>query len=736
MFKKFSVLCRTIICGFVFLFSLIGGLDAVCAQTALPAGGSGFGTAVAIQPGTYQGGALAEGQEVYYLIHAKAGQQIKISDTVIPAEQLYGAGQDITLYDENKNELMNDDGGSGNSFSAYWLAGSQESVHNYYLKITASAWDTKSFVLEYSLTDRYDAGSQTDAGDNFEKALSLAIGEYHGYLAGHPYLSLQVGDDQKDYYKISVSKGITYEFKAVPEVKGAVALEMFNAGRELLEDKSSANDGAGVSLALTPSANTSIFLAVSDSYSQGNSDAGDILDYDLSVKSSSVALTKFYNCKNNGCEPAGDFASLQQCQESTAKACYQNSNCDGRCGGTEPLICTKNSDCLADDICAFGQCVAGEKPPVAVCEDECVSGQTKCFDNFNYYKCGDYNNDGCFEWASPVYCGEGNKCDGGKCAKTEGCQCSAWQSAECGILGCSPDKMAKTRTCNPAACDIEEACQDDSYCQIITPPATTTIVTSTGQDWFALLGFGFWSWFGGLYFILWILAYIYLAVCLQVLAKKTDTANGWMAWVPIANIFLMIEIAKKPLWWFILILIPIVNIVIGVILWMAIAERRGKESWLGILIIVPAVGIVIPGYLAFFDNGKSKKEEPAEPYAPTGIQGAERPTVGYKHPCKYCGKLIPPNSIACPFCEKTNPLGPDRCPRCHEPVDKQWKVCAKCNQNLRIVCPFCGKITFFGDHCEDCGARLMVVCPGCGQEQPPIGDNCIKCGNPLKPKQA
>lgn len=239
----------------------------------------------------------------------------------------------------------------------------------------------------------------------------------------------------------------------------------------------------------------------------------------------------------------------------------------------------------------------------------------------------------------------------------------------------------------------------------------------------------FGGWYFWLYLVLTIVFYIYFAICLQTLAKKTDAPNGWLAWIPVANIFLMIQIAQKPLWWFILLLIPIVNIVIGIILWMKIAERRGKPNWLGILTIVPVVGIIIPGYLAFSGKGKI---EITPPYAATGTEEANKPVVGYKHPCKYCEKLIPPNSTVCPFCGKVNPLGPYRCPKCHEPIEKEWQVCPNCNQSLRIVCPYCGKITFFGDHCEDCGARLFVKCPHCGQEQPPLSDNCIKCGKPLK----
>jgi hypothetical protein len=95
--------------------------------------------------------------------------------------------------------------------------------------------------------------------------------------------------------------------------------------------------------------------------------------------------------------------------------------------------------------------------------------------------------------------------------------------------------------------------------------------------------------------------YVYFALALQTIAKKTNTENAWLAWIPIVNIILMLNIAKKPVWWFILCLIPLVNIVILIIVWMAIAEARGKPNWWGILMIVPLVNLIVPGYLAWAD---------------------------------------------------------------------------------------------------------------------------------------
>jgi hypothetical protein len=87
----------------------------------------------------------------------------------------------------------------------------------------------------------------------------------------------------------------------------------------------------------------------------------------------------------------------------------------------------------------------------------------------------------------------------------------------------------------------------------------------------------------------------------QTIAEKTNTENPWLAWIPIANIILLLNIAKKPIWWIVLFLIPLVNIIIVIMVWMAVAEARGKPNWVGILTLVPLVGMLVPGYLAWAD---------------------------------------------------------------------------------------------------------------------------------------
>ncbi|MBN1288006.1 MAG: hypothetical protein JXA49_00020 [Actinobacteria bacterium] len=107
------------------------------------------------------------------------------------------------------------------------------------------------------------------------------------------------------------------------------------------------------------------------------------------------------------------------------------------------------------------------------------------------------------------------------------------------------------------------------------------------------------GWLLALYFIFGIASYVFMAWCLMVMAQKTNQEYPWFAWIPILNFILMIQIADKEIWWIILFLIPCVNFVAMIIIWMAIAENLGYESWWGILTIVPILNYYVWWKLAF-----------------------------------------------------------------------------------------------------------------------------------------
>ena len=68
--------------------------------------------------------------------------------------------------------------------------------------------------------------------------------------------------------------------------------------------------------------------------------------------------------------------------------------------------------------------------------------------------------------------------------------------------------------------------------------------------------------------------------------------------IPIWNTIVMCQIAGKPAWWFILFLIPVVNIVIAIIVVLNIAKAFGKSGAFGffLLLVLPIIGWPILGF--------------------------------------------------------------------------------------------------------------------------------------------
>lgn len=72
--------------------------------------------------------------------------------------------------------------------------------------------------------------------------------------------------------------------------------------------------------------------------------------------------------------------------------------------------------------------------------------------------------------------------------------------------------------------------------------------------------------------------------------------RGWTCIIPILNLLVFLRIVRRPLWWFVLLLIPFVNIVVGIIVMLDLAKVFGKSVGFAIgLILLPWIFIVILG---------------------------------------------------------------------------------------------------------------------------------------------
>ncbi len=112
--------------------------------------------------------------------------------------------------------------------------------------------------------------------------------------------------------------------------------------------------------------------------------------------------------------------------------------------------------------------------------------------------------------------------------------------------------------------------------------------------------------------ILSIALYVYYAFVWMTIAKKLKYKKAWLAWIPVANLFLIPILAKKDWVWGFMFLVPIANVVFFFIWTWNIFETRKYPGWLALvplLGIIPMFGaiasvayLVILGLVAWKDN--------------------------------------------------------------------------------------------------------------------------------------
>lgn len=126
-------------------------------------------------------------------------------------------------------------------------------------------------------------------------------------------------------------------------------------------------------------------------------------------------------------------------------------------------------------------------------------------------------------------------------------------------------------------------------------------------------------------YTLWLIFYIYFAVCLYRIAQKLGQGPAWMAWVPLLNIYLLYKVAGIPwLYWlgipigafiscilipvlfrswlmapFLIFVFALYTLGLHFATWYRVASVLNKPRWIGIVTGLPLVGLVSLGYLAF-----------------------------------------------------------------------------------------------------------------------------------------
>lgn len=98
------------------------------------------------------------------------------------------------------------------------------------------------------------------------------------------------------------------------------------------------------------------------------------------------------------------------------------------------------------------------------------------------------------------------------------------------------------------------------------------------------------------------------------IAHKTGQSDtAWWSFIPILNTLLLVRMAGKPVWWFFLLLVPIVNVVVAFMLWIAVAKNVGQSAFWGVLMMIPPISLVAMYVLAYGSRPHAYPESPPVP---------------------------------------------------------------------------------------------------------------------------
>jgi len=120
--------------------------------------------------------------------------------------------------------------------------------------------------------------------------------------------------------------------------------------------------------------------------------------------------------------------------------------------------------------------------------------------------------------------------------------------------------------------------------------------------------------------VLWLALVIFMIISSWKVYTKAGKP-GWACIIPIYNIIVMLEIAEKPIWWIVLLFIPIANLVASILIAISIAEHFGQGAGFGIgLAFIPIVFYPVLAFGSATYVGAESWVPPAAPVEPPSEQ--------------------------------------------------------------------------------------------------------------------
>ena len=95
--------------------------------------------------------------------------------------------------------------------------------------------------------------------------------------------------------------------------------------------------------------------------------------------------------------------------------------------------------------------------------------------------------------------------------------------------------------------------------------------------------------------------YIVYTIPLYLIAAKSEHEHAWLAFIPLADIWLMCDMADIPLYAVLLCLIPYGVGLFQIIVWWRLAENANKPGILGVLMVIPIINLIVGYYIALYE---------------------------------------------------------------------------------------------------------------------------------------
>ena len=209
--------------------------------------GDSFDTATEIEQGFYED-EVTEEEEKYSYIEIKPGQEFIFKTTFDEYDPYRYCNLIVEFFDMDRSKIGGNKLGKGESRSFYYLTSSEKELYGFYIRIKTEGSVIIKYHTSISIEDHFDANSETDAGDNFNDALSISPGNYEGHLArrNDQYIESydNVGNDLLDYYKLPIQSGDKVTVTLTPSQEASLRLSIYNEDRECVKTEESKETGS------------------------------------------------------------------------------------------------------------------------------------------------------------------------------------------------------------------------------------------------------------------------------------------------------------------------------------------------------------------------------------------------------------------------------------------------------------------------------------------------------------